>query len=183
MIYPLVIFPNEVLLKKAEAIPQHYIDQWNNHLASHVLLETTTRDMIESMESHGGVGLAAPQVGDPIRFFVAKMTNEEIIAIANPEIEVPEDAKPIACLEGCLSLPGIRAEVVRPDKVILRGWTGNNSDPLHNGTRIERVLSGMDARVVQHEYDHLDGILFIQRLSMKDLSKLMSLIKDLKAGK
>jgi peptide deformylase len=133
-------------------------------------------DMIETMKDAQGTGLAAPQVHVPQRvvvFFVeaerAEAEGEEEVAavpltvLINPEIEVLDEATE-AGFEACLSVPELMGEVSRPRAIRYRG-TGLD------GEAIEREAEGFHARVVQHECDHLDGILYPQR--MDDLGKLL----------
>jgi len=126
-------------------------------------------DMIETMEAANGVGLAATQVAQPLRlvvFFVPPGRNdgEEIplTVLINPEIEPLDDLRQEA-FEGCLSVPGLTGSVPRYDHIRYRGVD-------QTGQKIEREARGFHARVVQHEVDHLDGILYVQR--MEDLSQL-----------
>jgi peptide deformylase len=148
-------------------------------------------DMLETMEYAGGTGLAAPQVHVPLRvvvFFIeatraAKEAPEEatrseppgpdevdrmedggvpLTVLINPEIAVLDDT-PSLGLESCLSLPGLTGEVPRASAIRYRGRA-------LDGSSVERTARGFHARVVQHELDHLDGILYPQR--MTDLSRL-----------
>ena len=120
-------------------------------------------DMIETMEAAGGVGLAAPQVGRSLRLVVFFVPPERdggvgapVTVLVNPEIEVLDAT--VACgFEGCLSLPGLIGAVPRFTKIAYRG-TGRDGLP------IERTAEGFHARVVQHETDHLDGILYPRRM-------------------
>jgi peptide deformylase len=129
------------------------------------------RDMLETMEDATGAGLAAPQVHVPLRLFVfrvmagrASEDPEDFPAhnevLVNPEVEFLTDDR-VLRWEGCLSIPGLRAAVPRAPRIRYRGF---NLD----GERIERVVSGFHAGVVQHENDHLDGILYPMR--MQDFS-------------
>jgi peptide deformylase len=129
-------------------------------------------DMLETMIDSDGAGLAAPQVHVPLRVVVFQAPAEQAEAegasapltiLINPEIEVigPERE---AGWEGCLSLPGLRGLVERSAHIRYRGFD-------HEGHRIEREARGFHARVVQHECDHLDGVLYPQRMS--DLKKLI----------
>ncbi len=116
-------------------------------------------DMIETMYAAPGVGLAATQVGVPLRVFVVDTsvgrTNGELITLVNPEL-VKRDGMQLE-EEGCLSVPGFNATVLRPSRVVLRGF---------DRTGAERMVEGKDllARAFQHEMDHLDGLLFVDRL-------------------
>jgi peptide deformylase len=136
-------------------------------------------DMIETMIDTGGAGLAAPQVHVPLRLVVFQAPAERTEAaidederyersapltiLINPEIERLDD-KVSEGFEGCLSVPGLRGLVTRPDHIRYRGL-GRQGEP------IERLARGFHARVVQHECDHLDGILYVQRMS--DMSQLL----------
>ena len=124
-------------------------------------------DMIETMVEYHGVGLAAPQVHEGLRLFVASLDHDDSgesaptpIAIINPEItpvgsEIDED------WEGCLSIPDIRGRVPRAAEITLRAWD-------RDGERIELHARHYPARVIQHETDHLDGILFFDRMRSFD---------------
>ncbi len=107
------------------------------------------------MHDAEGVGLAATQVGVLRRLFVFQTEDDAVHAVANPKILEPSSATDVAD-EGCLSLQGVRVPVERALSLVLEG-----QDPDGNDVRFE--LEGMGARVVQHEYDHLDGMLIIDR--------------------
>jgi len=123
-------------------------------------------DMIETMEEYQGIGLAGPQVHEGLRIFIAGLqeeaTSEEDepaivpVAIVNPEI-VPIGSEMVTDWEGCLSIPDIRGKVPRYKHVKVRALD-------REGSRMELQLSNLAARVVQHENDHLDGILFFDRM-------------------
>jgi peptide deformylase len=126
-------------------------------------------DMMETMEDAPGVGLAAPQVYQPLRLFVFRVpggratedpddTELGNTVLINPTVELIGDER-VMGWEGCLSIPDLRAAVPRAQRVRYRGVDCD-------GTVIEREVSGFHARIVQHEYDHLDGILYTMR--MKD---------------
>lgn len=122
-------------------------------------------DMIETMADAGGIGLAAPQVHVPLRlvvFHVPAGRAEEgeglaLTALLNPEIEPLSDEIQTA-FEGCLSLPGMTGAVPRWSRIRYRGFSVG-------GQPIERVAEGLRARVVQHECDHLDGVLYPMRMT------------------
>jgi len=126
-------------------------------------------DMIETMHDADGRGLAAPQVHVPLRIAVfvtpedPDMPQDEVTAIVNPEWELLSDER-VEGWEGCLSVPGLTGPVPRCPQVRYRGVTPA-------GDIIDRTVTGMHAVVVQHEFDHLDGILYPQRMS--DISKLI----------
>lgn len=137
-------------------------------------LQALIDDMIETMHGAEGVGLAAPQIGRGLRLFVVDLSGyadeirEELgelpfwaqgpFAILNPEITVPADAEACDFEEGCLSIPDIRETVSRPDRLTVR-FLDRHFEP-------REVDAGeFFARVVQHETDHLDGVLFTDKLS------------------
>ena len=130
-------------------------------------------DMIETMEDAHGAGLAAPQVHVPLRVVVFHVPEERarregeapvpLTVLINPEI-VPLGEETAEGWEACLSVPGLAGVVPRFTRVRYSGFGTN-------GARIERQAQGFHARVVQHECDHLDGILYPQRMS--DLSRLV----------
>jgi peptide deformylase len=126
-------------------------------------------DMTETMADAEGIGLAAPQVYRPLRLILFLDIEEREdaprrppVVLINPEIEPLGDAI-VTGLEGCLSIPGLRGIVPRHAQIGYRGLTPD-------GKLIEREASGLHARVVQHEVDHLDGILYPMR--MRDLRQL-----------
>ena len=131
-------------------------------------------DMVETLADIGGAGLAAPQVHVPQRVVIFGVPAErvtgrpfdqpqDLMALVNPVIEPLGDARELGW-EGCLSVPGLRGAVSRFVRIRYRGVT-------LLGEPVERVAEGFHARVVQHEFDHLDGILYPQR--MTDLSLLV----------
>lgn len=125
-------------------------------------------DMADSMAAAGGVGLAAPQIGISKRIIVFKVPGERATAAANdgplelqvlinPEIE-PLSGEMELGWEGCLSIPGLKGEVPRYRKIAYRGFD-------LQGEKVLRQAEGFHARVVQHEVDHLDGILYPERMT------------------
>jgi len=127
-------------------------------------------DMIDTMAEYHGIGLAAPQVHEGVRIFIAGMQEEAAddeeepgilpVPFINPEI-VPLGSEQETDWEGCLSIPDIRGKVPRYARVKIRGLD-------REGTRRELQLAGFQARVVQHENDHLDGVLFLDRMTSFD---------------
>jgi peptide deformylase len=120
-------------------------------------------DMIDTMDEYHGVGLAAPQVHMGLRVFVALLnaddaadTEREPVVIVNPEI-APVGTDLVNGWEGCLSIPDIRGQVPRAREITLRALD-------RHGERIEHHLHDFPARVIQHETDHLDGVLFFDRM-------------------
>ncbi|HUE86699.1 MAG TPA: peptide deformylase [Vicinamibacterales bacterium] len=126
-----------------------------------VLLQKLIDDMIETMQEYTGVGLAAPQVHESLRVFVAHLDPDgrgtgEPIAVINPEIEVV-GAEIIEGWEGCLSIPDIRGRVRRAAEIRVSALD-------RHGKRIAINAKDFPARVIQHETDHLDGVLFVDRM-------------------
>jgi peptide deformylase len=120
-------------------------------------------DMIDTMVEYNGVGLAAPQVHESLRLFVASLdtgdgddAKVEPIAIINPEIQII-GREVVDDWEGCLSVPDIRGRVPRAKQIVLRALD-------RRGEPIEIAAHGFPARVIQHETDHLDGVLFFDRM-------------------
>lgn len=112
--------------------------------------------MVSLMDDAIGVGLAAPQIGKPIRLFVYRVDGDgDARAIVNPSIEPLTDETDVLD-EGCLSIVGVHVPVERPIAVRLQGQT------VH-GKPIDEEVAGFTARIVQHEYDHLDGVLILER--------------------
>ena len=133
-------------------------------------IERLVRDMIETMVDAPGIGLAAPQVYFGLRIVVFHVPEsraddagpQPLTVLINPEVEIL-DSDLVGGWEGCLSIPGMMGEVPRSPRIGYRGYD-------LSGLVIEREARGFHARVVQHECDHLDGILYPMR--MTDLSRL-----------
>jgi peptide deformylase len=132
-----------------------------------VAVQKLIDDMIDTMVEYHGVGLAAPQVHENLRLFVASLDAEdeaegdeekdpEPFALINPEITVV-GAEVVEDWEGCLSIPDIRGRVPRAREIRVRALD-------RKGDRIELRAQGFSARVIQHETDHLDGVLFFDRM-------------------
>ena len=171
MILPIYLLGQPVLRKETEEITADYPN-----------LAELLDNMFQTMYNSDGVGLAAPQIGLNIRLFVidASPMKEDFPEIEtakrvfiNPEI-IEESQETTSMSEGCLSIPGINESVKRPAKVLV-----NYID--ENGEEQERWLEGFEARVFQHEYDHLEGKMFIDHLSpfRKQIikSKLLAMAK------
>jgi len=148
-------YGNQVLRKEAEEIDENYKG-----------LSEVIANMYETMEYSDGVGLAAPQIGLPIRLFVidADVMSDDYPEAAgfrrtfiNP-IMVSESGEEWPFQEGCLSVPGIREDVIRKSTIVLNYLNEDFEE-------VEEEFSGICARVIQHEYDHLEGILFVDRLN------------------
>src|SRR4029450_2737007 len=134
------------------------------------LVQKLIDDMLETMHEYHGVGLAAPQIHEGVRLFVALLDEEpgrdsEAGAVINPEIVANGDT-PAEGWEGCLSIPDIRGMVPRFTDITVRALD-------RNGKKVELPLKKFAARVAQHETDHLDGVLFFDRMkSMQTLTYL-----------
>ena len=142
-------------------------------------IDTLVGDMIDTMYAAPGVGLAAPQVGVPLRIFVVDISlgrdPSALMVMINPAF-VARDGMQLE-EEGCLSLPGFEATVVRPTRVVVKGLD-------RDGTEYERQGTGLLARAFQHEMDHLDGRLFIDHLRGIKRDLIVRRIKKLaRAGK
>jgi peptide deformylase len=153
-----------VLRRKAEPVADPTAPEIRNLIA----------DMTETLADIGGAGLAAPQIHVPLRVVIFRVPAErisgkpedpaqELTAIINPVIEPLGDEKELGW-EGCLSVPGLKGAVPRFARIRYCGVTPD-------GTPVDRTVEGFHARVVQHECDHLDGVLYPQR--MTDLRLLM----------
>ena len=142
-------------------------------------LQQFARDMLETMYDAPGVGLAAPQVGQSIRLMVVDCSEEESekqpLVFFNPEI-IPESE--IVCMEeGCLSVPGIYADVNRPEIITVKAIDidGNPFELNH--------IDGLLSRCIQHEVDHLNGLLFVDKLRPADKALFSSKLKKIAKGK
>ncbi|MFQ6117426.1 MAG: peptide deformylase [Candidatus Bipolaricaulia bacterium] len=118
-------------------------------------IKELSEQLIETLARAGGVGLAAPQIGENVRLILIDI-GEDFHLLINPEV-VEVDDEQEALPEGCLSLPGIEAEVKRPKRVLIRGYTLEEKE-------IELEREDLIARALLHEIDHLDGVLFIDHL-------------------
>lgn len=162
-------FPDPILAQRATEIDCIGLDalEWL----------PVAEQMLKIMEAEHGIGLAGPQVGIPKRIFVAQMTDYPLVAI-NPVLRFTDDAQMATSVEGCLSVPGFQAEVARPDKVLLSGLIIRPNI----GTMVVETISlgGINARVVQHETDHLDGVMFFQRISEEDRQAVIRHVAGIK---
>ena len=132
-------------------------------------LERLAEDMLETMREHEGVGLAANQVGRLKRILVAALEDEEYV-IVNPEISVIGDERE-KDMEGCLSIPEVQVEVERPTRISVSGW-----DRLGAPVRLE--AEGLLARILQHEVDHLNGVLILNRTDRESRKAAMRELRE-----
>lgn len=175
MILPVYAYGQPVLKKKADPIDKDYPN-----------LGELIENMWETMYHAEGVGLAAPQIGLPIRLFIVDSTQMEDrddetvgegikMVFINAE-KVEEAGNPRASEEGCLSIPNVRGDVERPPQLRIRYMD-------ENFVEHEEVFSGLNARVIQHEYDHIDGILFIDHLKPIKKQLIRRKLENIKKGK
>ena len=136
----------EVLRKKSVPIKDEEINDELRALAE---------EMFETMESANGVGLACPQIGKNIRMFVAEADDDVKRVFINPQIIATSDDS-VPYEEGCLSVPQVYENIMRPSKVTVQAQD-------QNGKKFTLEAEGLLARIVQHENDHLDGVIFIDR--------------------
>ena len=171
MIFPVTVFGDPVLRKKAEPILKDFPD-----------LHGFIQNMFETMYNSDGVGLAAPQVGQPIRIFVLDTTHEDEDepagikkAFINPVI-LEKSGDEWVMNEGCLSLPEIREDVLRPETVKIKYVDENFNE-------FTEEYSGFTSRVIQHEYDHLEGVMFVDYLNPLKKRILKSKLTAISKGK
>ena len=155
-VLPIVKYGSDVLRKPAELVTT-FDDA----------LQKLIDDMIETMVEYHGVGLAAPQIHESLRIFVAALdaaeegaAEAEPLALINPEITVIGD-ETVEDWEGCLSIPEIRGRVPRARQIEVKAYD-------RRGKKISIKAGGFTARVIQHEADHLDGVLFFDRMASLD---------------
>jgi len=148
MIRPIIRYGEPLLHRRAEPVAEVAAD-----------VQALIDDMVQTMYAAPGIGLAAPQVGVPLRLFVVDLSlghrPDDLIVMVNPEFVAREGMQLEE--EGCLSVPGFNSTVARPMRVVLRGWDREGAEHVREG-------SGLLARAFQHEMDHLDGRLFVDRL-------------------
>jgi peptide deformylase len=170
MIHPIVMYGDPVLRKRGKDIEKG------------TDLKELITDMFETMDAARGIGLAAPQIGKSIRLFVVDGTSLEDEpdmkdfkkAFINAVI-VEEEGEPWGFEEGCLSIPNIREEVARPEKLRIKYFD-------ENWNAHDEEYDGMKARIIQHEYDHIEGKLFIDYLSPLKKRLLKGKLADISKG-
>jgi peptide deformylase len=170
MIYPIVAYGHPVLKKRAQDIVKDEID-----------VQQLAEDMFETMHHASGIGLAAPQIGKSLRMFIADATPLEDEKIGdwkqvfiNAEIQ-EETGDDWAFEEGCLSIPNIREDVIRQEKLKIHYFDENWEEHTEE-------FDGMQARIIQHEYDHIEGILFTDHLSAFKKRLLKSKLTNISKG-
>jgi len=180
MILPILAYGDPILRKEAVPITPDYPE-----------LDDLIADMFETMYAANGIGLAAPQIGKSIRLFVVDatpfeddedLTEEEREAVKNfkkvfinAEI-LEEEGDEWAFNEGCLSIPDIREDVFRQPKIVIRYLDENFKEHTDR-------YNGLIARVIQHEYDHIEGILFTDKLSSLKRKLIKRKLNNIASGK
>jgi len=159
----IIHYPHPTLRVKSEPVK-----------AVNAALKKTVEQMLELMYENKGVGLAANQVDIPQRFFVMNLTadpkaKEQEIVFINPVISKHKGSDDDE--EGCLSLPGVYAQVRRPKRIHLNAYN-------LAGQEVNIDLDSLVARIVQHETDHLDGVLFIDRINPLARADIKGLLED-----
>ena len=173
MILPIYAYGQPVLKKVAEDIGQDFPD-----------LDKLIANMWETMYNAQGVGLAAPQIGLPIRLFLVDTTQADEDGKPSTGIKkvfinaqkVEEGGDPWPYEEGCLSIPDIRGDVHRLAQLRLKYMDENFEEK-------EEVFTGINARVIQHEYDHIDGILFTEHLKPVKKKLIRRKLENIRKGK
>lgn len=174
MILPVYLYGTPVLRAEAEDIDKDYPE-----------LDKLIKDMFETMYHTDGIGLAAPQIGRSIAVIVidASVLADEFpecadskMVLINPQLDVIEDADPVSRSEGCLSLPGLSENVKRYEHVVLN-WLDENFD------EHEREFTGFMARVIQHEFDHLLGTVYTDRISPVRKQMIRNKLHNMERGK
>jgi peptide deformylase len=168
MILPIIKYGDDPLHRSADVIETVTAD-----------IAVLAQNMVETMYAAPGIGLAAPQVGVPVRLFVIDLSlghdPKGLIALVNPEF-VERDGMQLE-EEGCLSVPGFNATVPRPERATIKGFDLEGHERFYTG-------DGLLARAFQHEMDHLDGRVFVDRLRgiRRDLI-VRRIRKQIRAGK
>lgn len=179
MILPIVAYGDPVLRKKCKEIPQDYPN-----------LDEFISNMWETMYNAMGVGLAAPQVGYPIRLFIIDPAPFAEDDMEEPELEALKNTKKVfinptileeegeewAFNEGCLSIPDVREDVFRKPRITIE-----YQDEKFNTYR--ETFDGLAARVIQHEYDHIEGVLFTDKLSSLKKRLIKGKLSNISKGK
>jgi peptide deformylase len=132
-------------------------------------IQKTAEEMIGALREGRGVGLAGPQVGLMRRIFVVHIDGDQPRVFINPSI-IGTSQETVKYEEGCLSIPGVWADVVRPKSVRVQAWN-------EKGRPFNLDADGILARVILHEYDHLEGLLFIDRLSVPKRNRILAKIE------
>ena len=174
MILPVYLYGTAVLRQEAEDIEKDYPD-----------LQTLIKDMFETMSHADGIGLAAPQIGKSIAVIVidASVLAEDFpecadskMVLINPQLDIIEDQEPVSRAEGCLSLPGLSENVKRYEHIVLN-WLDENFE------EHEQEFRGFMARVIQHEFDHLLGTVYTDRIAPIRKQMIRNKLHNMERGK
>lgn len=174
MIYPIVVYGSPVLRQIAKEIRAEDFPNLKNLIS----------DMFDTMYKSDGMGLAAPQIGKSIRIFVVDATSlaDEDPSLAdfkkafiNPQLQLLGE-EDLVMNEGCLSIPKIREDVYRSNKVKITYYD-------ENWNYFDEEYDGLKARVIQHEYDHLDGVLFVDKINPLRKKLIRGKLNDISKGK
>jgi peptide deformylase len=122
-------------------------------------IQSLIDDMVATMQQQGGVGLAAPQIGVSLRVVVIQLPDEELITLVNPEIVKRSGRREV--VEGCLSVPGYAADIKRSVSVTVKGWD-------RHGKPVRIKATGLKAQALEHELDHLNGVLYVDHIESPD---------------
>lgn len=159
MILPIILYGNPILRKKCKDINPHYPS-----------LKKMIEDMFETMDKAEGIGLAAPQIGQNVRLFIIDtkvFINSKVLKIYG---------KNSLLQEGCLSIPSLFEEIERPSHIEIEYYD-------EHWIKHKEILDGLNSRVIQHEYDHIEGKLFIDYLAPRKMELLKNKLKEIYLGK
>ncbi len=151
----IVKYPADILRQKTSPVTEFTKD-----------LQQFTEEMITTMIAGRGIGLAAPQVGSLLSVFVLQVEEGKPLVFINPEI-TGTSVETVPYEEGCLSIPGMYEEVIRPEAIQIQAWNAK-------GRRIKMECDDLLARVFQHEFDHLKGVLFIDHLNAMKRERVLA---------
>lgn len=174
MVLPVYLYGHPVLRKEADDIEQDYPG-----------LDKLIADMFETMYFTEGIGLAAPQIGKSIAVIVIDGSvladefpecKDSKMVLINPQLEVIEDADPVTRSEGCLSVPGLSENVKRYEHIRLN-WLDENFE------EHEQEFSGFMARMIQHEYDHLLGVIYTDHIAPIRKQLIRNKLANMQRGK
>jgi peptide deformylase len=170
MIYPIIAYGDPILKKPAKEVEKDKAD-----------LKQLVDDMFETMYNAHGIGLAAPQIGVSLRIFIAdgsalddEKLHEFKKVFVNPTI-LKEEGEEWSYEEGCLSIPGVRADVMRQPKLKIEYYDAD-------WKKYTETYDGMAARIIQHEYDHIEGLLFLDHISSMKKRLLKGKLTNISKG-
>lgn len=171
MIYPIIMYGDPVLRQRAKDIPER------------TDIKQLVSDMFETMHAANGIGLAAPQIGKSVRLFIVDGTSldeepgmEDFKKTFVNPVVLNEVGNPWEFEEGCLSIPNIREKITRKEKLKIRYYD-------EDWNPHEETFDGMKARIIQHEYDHIEGKLFVDYLTPLKKRLLKGKLSDISKGK